>query len=146
MPRKTHGLSKSKEYRTWKDMRRRCNNPDYIEFHNYGGRGIKVCQQWNNSFKAFLEDMGFRPTPKHTIERIDNDLGYFAENCYWATPLQQAQNTRVNKNITFKGKTLCQREWSRRLGGSHTLVYGRLKRGWSIHKIFSTPIKQTYNI
>ncbi len=138
----SHGLSKSAEYRIWKDMRYRCKNPKHKGFHYYGERGIRVCKQWENSFKAFFKDMGSRPTLKHSIDRKNNDGNYEPNNCRWATPLQQRQNTGRSKNVTFNGITFCHSEWSRRFGGSRNLFYERLKLGWSLHKILSTPARK----
>lgn len=84
----------SSEYNTWISMRDRCNNPNNKSFSRYGGRGIRVCEDWNNSFETFISDMGLKPTPKHSIDREDNSKGYSKENCKWRTPTEQARNTR----------------------------------------------------
>jgi len=94
-----HGLTKSIEYHSWQAMKDRCLNINSNEYSYYGGRGIKVCNRWVNSFKDFYEDMGKRPSVKHTIERLNNELGYFKENCYWATKKEQANNTRQCKKV-----------------------------------------------
>ena len=83
-----HGMSKYPEYLVWKGMKSRCYNPNMDFYMNYGGRGISVCYRWVNSFSNFYEDMGPRPTPKHQIDRIDNDSNYEPGNCRWVTPVE----------------------------------------------------------
>lgn len=93
----THEMTGTPEHNTWCSMRKRCNNPNHPAYHNYGGRGIKVCSEWD-SFEQFYSDMGARPEGDYSLERIDNEKGYSANNCKWATRLEQANNKRTNKN------------------------------------------------
>lgn len=135
----THGLSKTDEYGIWWKMIRRCQDPRDNAYHHYGGRGITVCDRWRNSFEAFLEDMGPRPSLKHSIERVDNNKGYCPENCEWATQWVQSRNRRTNVLVEYKGqiKPLC--DWCELLGLYVGSVRSRFRRGWSIEEAFTTP-------
>lgn len=93
-------LDRSRLMWVWSDMKRRCHKESHQAYENYGGRGIAVCDRWRNSFSAFLEDMGPRPDPSLTLERVDNDAGYSPENCVWATRQEQGLNKRDYKSNT----------------------------------------------
>lgn len=100
-----HGLGKDQttEYRTWAQMIHRCGNPRCAHYHNYGGRGISVCARWRESFLTFLADMGPRPSPDMSLDRIDNDGNYEPSNCRWATRAQQNRNHRGNRFVDVDG-------------------------------------------
>src|SRR4029077_2130136 len=138
---RTHGMTYTPEYTAWHEMHKRCLNPHYKRFADYGGRGITVCDAWQESFLAFFTDMGAPPTNQHSIDRINNDLGYFKDNCRWATRTEQARNTRVNVLITLDDSTACLAEWLERKGVAAHVYYHRLQRGWSVEKALTTPVR-----
>lgn len=142
--RKTkHGMVGYPEYKTWISMVSRCKKGDKNYRKYYGNRGITVCKHWQNSFESFFADMGFQPTPKHTLERLDNSKGYEPENVIWATMKQQARNKRTSHFLTFSGKTLTVTDWSIELGMNNpSTLFGRLRLGWSIEKSITTPVRR----
>ena len=115
-----HGQSKrgelSTEYKTWRSMKMRCLNKNNQAFNDYGGRGIKICDRWLDSFENFLEDMGKKPSKNHSIDRIDNNGDYEPSNCKWATKKEQSCNRRSNKWYEHEGKRMTQKEWANYLG------------------------------
>lgn len=137
---RTHGLSKSPEHGVWSTMLRRCDNPSQDSYKLYGDRGIDVCERWH-SFENFYADMGQRPSPLHSLERIDNQKGYFPKNCRWATPAEQSRNKRNNLWLTFRGKTMILKDWASALGIKRTTLAKRLKKGWGIERALTSPIK-----
>lgn len=95
-----HGLRSHPLYYTWHGMIQRCYGTKRKDYGRYGGRGITVCDRWKDSLENFIHDMGEKPSPKHSIDRINNDGNYEPSNCRWATPTQQASNKRMSKNNT----------------------------------------------
>ena len=138
----THGGSGTAEYITWTNMKARCFNPNSTHFGHYGGRGITICDRWL-SFKNFYADMGNKPTKKHTIERINNDAGYFFDNCKWATRREQCNNKRSNRYIEHEGQTLTMSQWARKIGLAPNTLKSRLYSGWSTERAINTPKLRT---
>lgn len=130
------GGSVSGELGTWMTMRARCNNPAHRAFDKYGGRGIVVCERWDD-FANFYSDMGPRPTIAHTLDRRDNDGNYEPDNCRWATKREQAQNTSRNVNVSYGGQMMCAAEAARRCGISINALLWRIHAGWSQDRLFS---------
>ena len=129
-------------YSIWRGIRYRCNNVEGISYHRYGGRGIKVCEEWDN-FETFKEDMGKRPSKSHSIDRIDNDGDYCPDNCRWATSKEQANNRKSNRYLEFLGVNKTLTEWSEEVKISTQTLNCRLKRGWSIEKTLTTTVKSS---
>lgn len=134
----THGLRNTPEYNIWNAMKLRCHNPNSTGYYKYGARGIEVCERWRDSFAAFYEDMGPRPSPKHSVEREDNDGNYEPNNCRWATPDEQANNQR--RTVHINGKTIA--DIARETGLSRKTIETRYQRGLSPELIMS-PAKMT---
>lgn len=125
-----HGKNHTKEHRTWCNMRRRCRDAE--NYPDYAGRGITVCDRWAESFQNFLDDMGLAPTPKHTIDRINNNGNYEPSNCRWATRKQQNRNYSRNINIIINKETHCLKQWCEIYNKPYDLVYQRItKLGWN---------------
>ena len=136
-----HGQSHSPEHRAWRGMLDRCHVPSNGNYPRYGGRGITVCTAWQ-SFDRFYADVGPRPSPAHSLDRINNNLGYFPENVRWATRTEQANNRRNNRMLTFNGITQSATEWARSLGmRDNSAILERLRMGWSLERALTTPLQ-----
>jgi hypothetical protein len=139
-----HGMKNTPEYITWTSMKARCYNPKTKGFKYYGGRGIAICARWRESFEAFYQDMGPRPSSKHSIDRIDNNGPYSPDNCRWATRYEQIHNQRKRQGssnvrlITYNGKTQSVAAWSRELGFNYGRIITRLHLGWDVERAFTT--------
>lgn len=133
-----YDVSHRPEYKVWRSMRNRCNTASPRN-HCYHGRGIAISPEWNE-FLRFYADMGPRPSPAHTIERVDNDKGYSADNCVWATCTQQARNRRGQRRYTFGSESLLIAEWAERLNIPSTRIWARLNvLGWTVERALTTP-------
>jgi len=134
---KKHGKTGTKEYNVWFRMKERCRNPRLKEYRNYGARGIKVCDSWENSFENFISDMGKRPTAYHSIERIDNNKGYSKENCKWALREEQTMNRRVTLKVKYNGVESTLMGWCSKLGIQyHKVVSYRHKKKVTAQEAF----------
>ena len=130
-----HGLYESRLYNIWKHMKSRCNNPKDAKYHNYGGRGVEVCKEWND-FIPFYEWAilnGYQDDLE--IDRINNDGNYCPSNCRWVTRKVQCNNFSRNRLITYNGETRTMQEWSELLGVNKSTMSTRAWRGWSDKEI-----------
>lgn len=137
-----HGGVGTAEYRIWHGMIERCRNPRRTHYDRYGGRGITVCERWLASFANFLMDMGLRPSPRHTLDRIDNEGPYAPENCRWATRAEQARNRSNTRMITHQQRTLSLIDWAREAALDLGTLRSRLRRGWSFARAITIPAQQ----
>lgn len=144
--KKTHGASGTPEYRVWCMIKTRCYNKNRRDYRWYGADGIIVCDRWLNGeggksgFECFLEDMGPRPSPKHTIERKNSKKNYEPENCEWILAVLQPQNTRQVVKMMYEGEELCLSEVSRRSGIKIGTLGQRIRNGWSHEDAIKTPV------
>lgn len=137
----THGKSRTRMYAIWMHMKQRCHNPDNHAFADYGGRGITVCDEWRESFEKFAKDMGNPPSASHTLDRINNNLGYSKDNCHWATWNQQARNRRSTVIVEHNGESRSLNEWAEIVGIHRDRLYNRIFQcGWSVPRAFETPV------
>lgn len=137
-----HGLTgaeRSPEYAAWADARRRCHDLKNRSFHNYGGRGIVMCPEWREDPLQFIADVGKKPGPKYTLERVDNDGPYSAANCRWASRLSQSANRRNTAMLSIEGERVPLMTACRERGVSTGMVNSRLRRGWSDEAALLTP-------
>jgi hypothetical protein len=154
-PRLRHGNARkgasTPAYHSWQHLRDRCLDPENAAYANYGGRGVTVCKGWL-TFDNFLASMGQRPSTSHSIDRIENDLGYWCGacdecmtlgrrlNCRWATRREQANNQRTTVLLTLGSETLPLTTWADRYGLSANTIHARLYRGWDAERAVTTPL------
>lgn len=140
-----HGMCKNRLYRIYQHMIRRCTAPNETGYENYGGRGIKVCNDWRNSFAVFADW-----AVKHgydnmlTLDRIDVNGDYEPSNCRWATMVEQARNKRDNRILEFAGQSHTMKDWSEILNIPYGLINSRIFRGWSTERTLTTPRNEKY--
>lgn len=135
-----HRASGTTEFNIWNQMRQRCHNTSHPYFGDYGGRGIAVCERWRDNFSAFYADMGSKPDGC-TLERVDNSGNYELSNCRWATRTEQANNRRSSRFLSLNGVTKTCAQWSAHSGISQANIYARLRLGWSVEKVITTPTR-----
>lgn len=132
-----HGESHSApEYVAWYEMQKRCLDEKNHKYSIYGARGITICDRWLNSYENFLADMGRRPSPKHSLDRIDVNGNYEPSNCRWASVKEQANNRRDNIHITWNGVTKTLSQWAESTGIKYATIRWRFHAGWSPLSIF----------
>lgn len=129
-------MSQSDEYKIWAGIKKRCTNPNHRDFHLWGGKGIRMSAEWENDFAAFFRDMGPRPSKAHSIDRIDSSKDYSADNCRWATDIEQALNTSRTRKVVYKGELMSLRQFAAKIGRSYYTVYNQyVRRGIAIPEL-----------
>jgi hypothetical protein len=131
-------MSSTPVWHAWQAMIQRCENPNDSAYRNYGGRGIAVCEEWHE-FAKFIADMGMRPKG-FQLDRENNDLGYFKENCRWVTAKQNHNNRRDNRLVEFDGKSQTIAQWADELGMNYRTLNNRLNRGWPVERALTEPV------
>lgn len=134
----THGMHDSPEYIAWRSMKNRCDLPTCKAYKNYGARGITYSSRWRD-FTNFLADMGARPSPKHSLDRINNDGDYTPDNCRWATMKTQLNNKRTCRYITHNGETKTIAQWAHISGLTPACISRRVQYKWSMERVLNTP-------
>ena len=136
---RTHGLSHSPEYVAWVNMCARCHNPKNPRFKQYGGRGISVCAEWRESFESFIAALGRRPSPSHSLDKINNDGNYEPGNVRWATRQEQIYNCQRTHHVVVDGQVRAVGLLAKQVGMHPDTVIWRLTQGWSLDEALSTP-------
>lgn len=130
----------SPEYTAWWGAIQRCETKGHRSYQHYGARGIRMCERWRRSFEAFLDDMGYRPSPDHSIDRIDVNGDYEPGNVRWATSTEQERNKRSSRFVTAMGDTKTVVEWSEVTGIPAPTIYRRLNKGLSPEEAIAMPV------
>ena len=139
-----HGLYGTKIYTTWRAMLQRCEDTNSSGYYKYGAKGIKVCKRWHN-IKNFVSDMGFPPSPKHSIDRIKNHGDYKPSNCKWSTLIEQMNNHSLNVFISYNGEANTIAQWACKLNLNYKALRKRIRTfHWTIERSLNTPTKTPY--
>jgi hypothetical protein len=136
-----HGMTRTPEYQIWSGLNARCSNPNDMHYGEYGARGITVCDRWRADFSAFFNDMGKRPSSRHSIDRLDNDGPYAPWNCRWALPSQQSANRRRTLKVEVGGIDMPTSHLAHASGMSPATMASRLKRGWTVVEATSREVQ-----
>lgn len=140
-----HGNAKrgqmSALYKRWAGIKQRCTDPNATNYHDYGGRGIKLHKKWFD-FAVFARDVGTPPTPEHQLDRIDNNKGYVPGNVRWVTRADNIRNSRKCRQVEIDGKRQPVFAWLEHFGLSRSTFDARVRRGWKVEEALSTPIKE----
>lgn len=137
-----HGMTHSAEFAIWTGAKQRCRDKNSKDYANYGARGITVCDEWQHDFRAFLRDMGPRPSARHSLDRIDNNGPYSKANCRWSTRHQQSNNRRNTRFLTLGNRTQSVSDWCKETGIAHGTLWKRLEAGWPIDRVLTATIRQ----
>lgn len=140
---RTHGMSKQSEFWIWQGIIQRCENPNQTGYSRYGARGITVDARWKK-FENFIEDMGRRPSPEHSVDRKDGTKGYSKENCRWATREEQFLNRSITVLVPFDGDMLTVNKLSQRTGINRNTLRARIRAGWTPEQIVEPARDRTY--
>lgn len=137
---RTHGMTDTRLYYVWRQMKDRCYRPKNSHYYCYGAKNIAVCDEWRSDFKTFYDwAMSHGYEEGLTLDRIDNDGNYCPENCRWVPYIKQMQNTSRNVYLTYDGRTLCVSEWSRIMNINKATLESRIKKGWDLERALTTP-------
>lgn len=139
--RELHGMNEVPEYDIWSAMKARCNNPTHKDYLDYGGRGISVHEEWELSFSTFIQDMGRRPSLKHTLERRNVDGDYCPENCFWLPWSEQNFNRRDTVKVIHNGSEESVAKLARKYGMTPQTLKGRLKNNWPLDVALTEPVR-----
>ena len=135
-----HGMTETRLYQTWQNMKNRCRNKNVSSYKYYGERGISLCDEWNESFESFAKwSMENGYAENLSIDRIDPNTGYEPSNCRWVDSVTQANNKRTNHLLTYNGETKTVAEWARKTGLPYNVLTRRISLGWTTERALTTP-------